>query len=122
MLRGKDDMYKRAVMDGVHRALVDAFRIPDGDRMQMLFELDSSHFDISANKTEDCVVIELTVFKGRSYDAKKKLYSSITANLFESPGIQPDDVIIVVHEPSLENWGVRGIPASEAELGFDINV
>jgi phenylpyruvate tautomerase PptA (4-oxalocrotonate tautomerase family) len=122
MLKGKEPRFKKAVMDGVHRALVDALKIPERDRTQRLYELDPDSFERSGNKTEDFVLIEITMFKGRSYKAKKKLYSNIAANLGGSPGIAPGDVLIVIHEPELINWGVRGIPASEADLGFDINV
>ena len=32
-----------------------------------------------------------------------------------------DDVLIVVHEPPLESWGIRrGRSAAEVELGFDV--
>ena len=123
LIAGKSAEYKRAIMDGVHRALVNAFAIPEGDRLQRLYELDKSCFDLSDNKTEDFVLVELTVFKGRSAEAKRKLYRAITDNLSDSPGIRPSDVLIVIHEPPLENWGVAGgKPASEVDLGFDINV
>lgn len=123
MLSGKSTAYKRAIMDGVHCALEDAFAIPEGDWLQRLYELDRDCFDLSDNKSEDFVLVELTVFKGRSTDAKRKLYLAITENLAASPGIKPSDVLIVIHEPPLENWGVAGgKPASEVDLGFDINV
>jgi phenylpyruvate tautomerase PptA (4-oxalocrotonate tautomerase family) len=123
ILKGKDTKFKKAVMDGVHRALVDAIKIPEYDRMQTLYELDPENFERSAGKTENVVLIELTIFKGRSPEAKKKLYSDIVANLEKSPGIDPKDVLIVIHEPELINWGVDGgKPASEADLGFNINV
>ena len=123
LIKGKTLEYKKALMDGVHRALVDAFAIPEGDRMQRLYELESVAFERSENKTDDFVLVELTVFKGRSVEAKKKLYRAIVENLQASPGIKPSDVLIVIHEPPLENWGVAGgKPASEVDLGFDIHV
>lgn len=43
--------------------------------------------------------------------------------LEQSPGINGNDVTIIIHEPALENWGIRGgLPASEVDLGFNINV
>jgi len=29
---------------------------------------------------------------------------------------------LVVHEIPTENWGIRGVPASEIDLGFEIHV
>ena len=37
-------------------------------------------------------------------------------------GIAASDILIVLHEPPLENWGVRGVPASELDLGFNLKV
>jgi phenylpyruvate tautomerase PptA (4-oxalocrotonate tautomerase family) len=38
-------------------------------------------------------------------------------------GVNPMDVFILLHEPPMENWGIRGgIPASEVDLGFKLNV
>jgi phenylpyruvate tautomerase PptA (4-oxalocrotonate tautomerase family) len=38
-------------------------------------------------------------------------------------GIQATDIFIVLHEPPLENWGIRGgVPASEVDLGFNLKV
>jgi len=38
-------------------------------------------------------------------------------------GIAPADIKIVLKEIPLENWGIRGgVPASEVELGFKVDV
>ena len=106
--KGRSPEYKRAILDGVHAALVEAFRIPDHDRHQQIYELDSDNFEISPPKSDRFVVIEIIAFQGRSPDAKKKLYAAIVQNLGKSPGIAGDDILIIVHEPPLENWGIRG--------------
>jgi hypothetical protein len=41
---------------------------------------------------------------------------------FEKLGIQATDLIVMLNEPSLENWGIRGLPASEVEIGFKLDV
>ncbi len=34
-----------------------------------------------------------------------------------------NDAVIVLHEPELDNWGVRGgLAGSEIDLGFNLNV
>jgi 4-oxalocrotonate tautomerase family enzyme len=120
---GTSHEYRAAILDGVHAALVEAFRIPDADRHQMVFELDADHFEIPANKTDKFVVIEIIAFLGRSYEAKKALYAAIVRNLEKAPGIPGNDVLIIIHEPPAGNWGVRGgKPASEVDLGFKIDV
>lgn len=120
---GKTPEYKKALLNGVHAALVEAFKIPDDDRMQRLYELEPEHFEASSTKSENVTIIEITAFKGRSYEAKKNLYAAVVRNLANSPGINGRDITVVLHEQPLENWGVRdGIPANEVDLGFKIDV
>lgn len=120
---GKSSEYKKTLLDSVHNALVQAFKIPEHDRFQALQEIDQEYFEVPPSKTDNAAIIEITAFKGRSNEAKKKLYEIIVANLAEAPGIKGDDVLIVLHEPPLENWGIRGgKPASEVNLGFKVDV
>lgn len=123
IVKGKSDEHKKAILDGVHDALVQAIKIPDYDRFQRIYELDKVNFEYPETKTDNVTLIEITMFQGRSLAAKKELYKTITENLAENPGIDGDDITIVLHEPSLENWGVKGgKPASEVNLGFEIKV
>ena len=120
---GKSPTYKRALLDGVHAALVDAFKIPDADRHQQVYELDEESFEIPSGKSSQFVLVEIIAFPGRSLEAKRKLYAAIVRNFSNSPGIAGDDVMIILHEPPKENWGIRGgRPASEVELGFKVDV
>jgi len=123
ILKRKSQEYKKAIFDGIHSALVEMLKIPDSDRTQRLYELNKSHFEIQPSKTNNFTLIEITMFKGRTVETKKKLYSSIVNNLKKSPGIDGNDILIVVHEPELENWGIRGgkLP-NEGDLGFKIDV
>jgi phenylpyruvate tautomerase PptA (4-oxalocrotonate tautomerase family) len=115
-------IYKKAILDGIHDALVSAFKIPPDDRNQRLYELDQEHFERRTSKSGQFTIIEITCFKGRSPAAKKLLYAEIARNLSADPGISARDILIILNEQPLENWGVSGKPASEVELGFNINV
>ncbi len=123
IIKGKNREYKKSLLDGIHNALVSAIKIPNDDRNQRLYELPSENFEKRSTRTDSFTLIEITMFKGRTIDAKRKLYRNIIDNLTQSPGINGDDILIVIHEPPLENWGIRGgKPASEVDLGFKINV
>ncbi len=118
LLKGKNREYKRAVLDGVHSALVESFLIPDSDRTQLKYELDRDDFEIPCTKSDQFVIVEIIAFHGRSFKAKKKLYMEIIKNFGRSPGIAGDDILIVLQEPPKENWGIRGgRPASEVTTG-----
>ncbi len=119
---GKSPEYKKAILDGVHAALVEGFKIPDWDRMQLLYELPPSRFE-AGHKSDNVTIVTITAFAGRSREAKKKLYRVLAERLAASPGIAGSDLTIVLVEPPLEDWGIRGgKPADEIDIGFDVKV
>ncbi|HNX44881.1 MAG TPA: tautomerase family protein [Bacteroidales bacterium] len=120
--KGKDKAYKQAILDGIHNALVSAFRIPESDRNQRIYELDEDDFERNTDKTDCFTIIEITAFEGRSTEAKRKLYRVISDNLKRDPGISETDIIVYLNEPHLVNWGIKGHPASDIDLGFEIQV
>lgn len=119
--RGRPAGEREAILDGVHAALVEAFRIPHLDRNQILHEHDPEHFE--AAKGPAYTLVEFTVFPGRSDEAKRALYAAVVRNLQAAPGIPPEKLLVVLHEPPLVNWGIRGgKAASDVELGFSLKV
>lgn len=123
MRAGKTAQYKKAVLDCIHGALVDAFKIPDYDRNQKIYELMPENMEVPGNKTDDYMLIEITVFQGRSLEAKRNLYKRIVDELATHVNIKGDGVTIILHEVPLENWGIRvGLPASEVDIEFKIKV
>ena len=120
--KGKSSEYRRAIMDGIHAALVEAIKIPESDRMQTLWEIDPEHFERSG-RSENVTLIEITMFKGRSIEAKKNLYKAITRNLERSPGIGGKDILIILYESPMEDWSLRdGLAASDTGVGFKVDV
>jgi phenylpyruvate tautomerase PptA (4-oxalocrotonate tautomerase family) len=113
---------KAGLLDAIHAAAVEALRIPDEDRTQMLTEHPADAFEIPPGKGDRFTLVEITMFAGRSLDAKRRLYRAVVANLGRL-GIPASDVIIVLDEVPLENWGIRGgTPASDVDLGFEVGV
>ena len=100
----------------------EALLIPENDRQIRYVEHAREDFQVPPGKTENYTLVEITLFKGRSMDAKKNLYKAIVQNL-GSLGIAPEDILTVLIESPPENWGVRGgVPASEVDLGFKIEI
>src|SRR5437764_914109 len=89
--RGLPAETRRALLDGVHQALVDCFKIPDTDRHQRFVEYAAEDFEIPPGKGERFAIVELVVFPGRSLDAKRALYREICAR-FVAAGIPATDV------------------------------
>lgn len=120
--RGRTTDEKRALLDAVHASMVEALKIPENDRNQRIHEYGEEDFFIPPEKTSQFTLVEIIMFPGRSVEAKRNLYQSLVQHLGEL-GIGPMDVFIVLYEPPMENWGIRGgMPASEVDLGFKVEV
>jgi phenylpyruvate tautomerase PptA (4-oxalocrotonate tautomerase family) len=122
ILEGRSAPERRRLLHAVHAALVEAFGIPEDDRTQRLIEHDPDNFEIPPGHSENYTLVEITAFPGRSPTAKRGLYKAIVRNLAEA-GVPARDVLVVLHEPSMENWGIRGgRSADEVDLGFRLDV
>jgi phenylpyruvate tautomerase PptA (4-oxalocrotonate tautomerase family) len=122
ILKGRPASERRLLLQAVHAALVEAFGIPEDDRTQRLIEHDPENFEIPPGQSESYILVEITAFPGRSPTAKRALYKAIVRNLGEV-GVTPNDILIVLQEPSMENWGIRGgQSADEVDLGFRLDV
>jgi phenylpyruvate tautomerase PptA (4-oxalocrotonate tautomerase family) len=122
ILKGRSTAERKRLLQAVHAALVEAFRIPEDDRTQRITEHDPENFEIPPGRSENYTLVEITAFPGRSPTAKRALYKAIVRNLGEG-GISADDILVVLQEPSMENWGIRGgRSADEVDLGFQVDV
>ncbi len=122
ILEGRSAAERRRLLDGVHAALVEAFGIPDDDRTQILSEHASENFDIPPTHSDRYTIVEITAFPGRSQDAKQTLYRVIVQNL-GAIGVPASDIMVVMLEPPMENWGIRGgRPASDVDLGYRVDI
>jgi len=108
----------------VTRALSEALRAPAEDPSVRLVEYPASQFSIPYpdRHSDRYALVEITMFAGRSMDTKRRLYQEIIAAL-EPFGVPADDVLIVLHEPPMHSWGVDGgVPASEIDVGFKVDI
>lgn len=113
---------KQALLDAAHAALVEALEIPDQDRMQRIVEHTRADFELPPGRSDNFVLVEVMMFASRSRQAKRRLYQLLVRN-FGELGVAPADVFVVLHEPPLDNWGIRGGQmASEVDVGFEIQV
>lgn len=112
----------QAMIEAVYQAQREALKVPEDDRQIRYIEHRPEHFAVPPGKTENYTFVEILLFPGRSLQAKRQLYAGIVRR-FGALGIAPADVFIVLQEPPLDNWGIRGgVPASEVDLGFERHV
>jgi len=108
IIKGKSAEYKKTMLDCIHEGLLDSIGISDWDRFQRIIEIDRADFEAPLEKTDQFMIIEITMFQGRTKEQKKALIEAVTRKLGERLGIVPTDVFIVIHEPPDENWGLGG--------------
>jgi len=109
--QGTSATRKRAIVTGIHEALVSAIGMPRDELFNAVAEYndDSFFYDRSFNgiaRSDDLVVVELTMRRGRSDAMKRDLYAAIAANLERDAQVSPRDVFIFTHENDYSDWSV----------------
>lgn len=109
MRRGKSPEYLRTAADCVHEALVAQANVPADDRFQIIQQLDAEALIAhptygGVNRSENLIVVEITLNQGRTLEIKKNLYADIVARLGRALGVRPDDVLVSLVEVTKENW------------------
>lgn len=107
--KGTTPEFRKALSDGVHRAMVETIKIPEQDRFQIISECDETGlvYDpsyLGIPRTDAIVIIQITLSAGRTVETKKALYARIAKLLKEAPGISPEDVFVNLVEVAKENW------------------
>lgn len=109
MIKGKSPEYIRALSDNLHKALVEHFDVPANDRFQVIHQLEPDElvFDrhyLGGPRSDDYVLIAITAGRPRNRQTKKAFYRSLAALLESSPGIRPQDVMVVISTTEAEDW------------------
>ena len=106
---GKTEEYRKALGDGVHRAMVESLDAPAQDRFQIITEhppggliYDPTYLGIQ--RTDDIVIVQITLSAGRKLAQKRKLFQRISEILAENPGVRPQDLMVNLVEVAWENW------------------
>ncbi|MBR0741829.1 tautomerase family protein [Bradyrhizobium liaoningense] len=110
MRAGKPESYRQAILDSLYRAMRETLKVPEGDEFMTISELAPANFRCGnaygVARSDDAVLIQITVFASRTAEQKKSLYRRIADLLGESPGIRPEDVFVNVLDAPKENWSV----------------
>ena len=106
---GKTATYKQAVFDNLYRAMRETFNVPEDDQFMTITEHDAAGFRYGASylgitRSDDLVLIQLTVSNTRTVEQKKALFQRIADLLGASPGIRPEDIFVNLVEVEKENW------------------
>ena len=122
-LRKVMDPIKIELSDAIHECVSRALQFPREKRLQRFFPMDEEDFQYgSVDRTEKYIVIEITMFEGRSVETIKTLIRMIYEKVPEATGIPRSDIDILVHELPRYAWGLQGSIGDEQSLGYSVSV
>jgi phenylpyruvate tautomerase PptA (4-oxalocrotonate tautomerase family) len=107
--QGKSDDYKKAIGDGVYKAMREVFNVPEEDRFVVVSEHSESEFQFSRTyldiaRSDDLVIIQITANNTRTVDQKRALFARVAELLSVNPGLRKEDVFISLVDVPKENW------------------
>ncbi|WP_321833306.1 tautomerase family protein [Pseudomonas kulmbachensis] len=111
--RGKSVEYLQALSQGLHDALVESFEVPLKDRFQVIHQHEPGEliFDpgyLGGPRSHDFVLIAITAGLPRSTETKRRFYQNLTQKLKCAPGLDPEDVMVVITSTKAEDWSFGG--------------
>lgn len=121
-LRATLEAHRQDLSDAIHERVVEAFHYPEEKRFQRFFPLAPEDFVYPRDRSERYTVVEISVFEGRSVDAKKALVRALYRNVARRCGLDPVDLEVTIVESPRANWGIRGVPGDELSIGYDVEV
>jgi phenylpyruvate tautomerase PptA (4-oxalocrotonate tautomerase family) len=116
------DQHTMQLSDVIHSCVVEALHYPVDKRFHRFIDLLPERFIYPADRGEQYTILEISMFEGRSVEAKKKLINLLFQRLQSDVGISPQSVEITIFETPKANWGIRGKPGDELQLNYQVAV
>ena len=114
--------HRQPLSEAIHSALVSALHYPPDKKFQRFIALEADNFIYPQDRSHNYVIIEISMFEGRSIDSKKSLICQLFNNIEVLCGISPQDVEITIFETPKHHWGIRGQCGDELALNYKVEV
>jgi 4-oxalocrotonate tautomerase family enzyme len=121
-LREHLEPVKAQLSDAIHSCLVDALKFPAEKRAHRFFHMEVGDFYFPASASEKYTIIEISMFEGRSAEAKKQLIRLLFERVCGQADRKPNEVEVTITETPKHNWGFRGSPGDEVGLTYKVDV
>ncbi len=104
-----DPTFAKRIGEQIYAAMRSTINVPEQDNFQILNEHDGEHFIfdpqyLGIQRSDQLVIIQITLNEGRTLEQKKALYQTIAHSLNTQLGIRMEDVFINLVEVKKENW------------------
>jgi hypothetical protein len=120
--RGHLTRVRAELSDAIQSCLEDALGLPAGKRFQRFIGLDAADFIHPPDRSPGYTIIEISMFAGRSAEARRRLLELLMTRLPERAGIAAPDFEITIFETPPANWGIRGQTGDRLMLPYRIEV
>lgn len=116
------NIYKNKLSEIIHSCVVESLSFPKDKKFHRFFPLAKEDFYFPDGRSEKYTIIEISIFEGRSIEAKKALIKNLFFKIKNELNIEPNDIEITIFETPKYNWGIRGLPGDELELNYKVDV
>ncbi|MBC1241144.1 MULTISPECIES: tautomerase family protein [Nostoc] len=121
-LADKLNSIKAELSNIIHTSMIDILQLPPDKKFHRFFPLDKSDFYYPPDRSVNYLIIEISMFEGRTVETKKQLITHLIQNIHEKLNISLTDIEITIFETPKHNWGIRGLPGDELVLNYKVEV
>ena len=113
---------RTVLSDAIQGCLVDALGLPASKRFQRFIALDAADFIHPPDRSAGYTIVEISMFAGRSPEARRRLLELLMTRVPERAGIAAQDLEITLFETPPANWGIRGQTGDRLTLPYQIEL
>jgi phenylpyruvate tautomerase PptA (4-oxalocrotonate tautomerase family) len=113
---------KARLSDVIHSCVVEALQFPPDKRAHRFFPLDPSDFYYPPDRSDRYLILEISMFEGRTVETKKRLIRLLFERITAEFGLPVQDIEVTITETPRHNWGFRGLPGDEIGLNYTVDV
>ena len=113
---------RAAISQAIHLSVMEALEYPAEKKFHRFIALDEEDFIYPKDRSECYIIIEISIFEGRSIEAKKMLIRLLYERIPQLSGISAQDIEITIFETPRHSWGIRGMPGDEVRLNYKVEV
>lgn len=110
------------ISDVIHMAAVRTLQLPVDKRFHRFLPLEAWQLVAPADRSARYLIIEVSMFSGRSVLARKALLRALMDDLSKALSLDPTDIEVTLFESPRENWGIRGQHGDELQLNYKVDV
>ena len=113
---------KEYLSKAIHESLMEVFGLPENKRFHRYILLNEDEFFYPDDRSHEYTIIELSMFEGRSIEAKKEIINMLFSKIKQYAAIDSQNIEITIFETPMSNWGIRGMPGDELALNYKVKV